>query len=465
MKNKGLISFDEALRLGEDSTRELFKKYQNPGLATMLGLVGFDKCYQSASGTVLKDMEGTEYLDFLGGYGSLNLGHNPERVVKAVDAVAHRPNLLHAAVNPITAALAHNLAAVAPGKLSRTFFCNSGTEAVEGALKLARGASGKSGYVYCTNSFHGKSMGSLSVTGREKYRTGFTPLVPHCTEVPFDDVAALEDVFKSDSDIAAFIVEPIQGEGGVVVPSQDYLPKVRELCTAYDVLMIVDEVQTGFGRTGKLFACQHQNVEPDVLCLAKSLGGGVMPCGAFITTEILWDKAFGGMENATRHTSTFGGNTRATAAGLATLEEIVEQDLSGQAAEKGAYIMEHFAVMADKYSLVKEVRGKGLLIGIEFTEPKAKGLANSLTKGVVGKLAHEYVGSLVAADLMLQGKIITAFTLNNPNVIRLEPPLTVTYEEIDTMLKAMDVVLKKNNSTFRVALSGMKNIINIKFNG
>ncbi len=465
ISTKELISFEEALSLGEESTRKLFKKYQNPGLATMLGLVGFDKCYQSASGTVLKDMEGAEYLDFLGGYGSLNLGHNPESVVKAVEAVTDRPNLMHAAVNPITAALAHNLAAVTPGKLSRTFFCNSGTEAVEGALKLARGASGKSGYVYCTNSFHGKSMGSLSVTGRDKYRTGFTPLIPHCTGVPFGDAAALEKTFKSDSDIAAFIVEPIQGEGGVVVPSEDYLPKVRELCTAYGVLLIVDEVQTGFGRTGKLFACQHQDVEPDVLCLAKSLGGGVMPCGAFITTEVLWDKAFGGMEKATRHTSTFGGNTRASAAGLAALEEILKKDLPGQAAEKGAYIMEHFAVMAEKYSLVKEVRGKGLLIGVEFVEPKSKGLANSLTKGVVGKLAHEYVGSLVAADLMIQGRIITAFTLNNPNVIRLEPPLTVSYEEIDTMLKAMDAVLKRNTSTLRVALSGLKNVINIKFNG
>lgn len=463
MKTGELYSFEEALALDEPSARELFKKYQNPGLATMLSLVGFDKCYQSASGTVLKDSEGKEYLDFLAGYGSLNLGHNPERVVKAVEAVSSRPNIMHAAVNPITAALANNLAVLTPGKLSRTFFCNSGTEAVEGALKLARAATGKSGYVYCTNSFHGKSMGSLSVTGRSKYRKGFAPLVPQCTEVPFGDAVALEEIFKSVPDIAAFILEPIQGEGGVIVPPDSYLPKVRELCTTYGVLLIVDEVQTGLGRTGRLFACQHQEVEPDVLCLAKSLGGGIMPCGAFITTEALWDQAYGGMEKATLHTSTFGGNTRAAAAGLAALGEIVDQDLPRQAAEKGAYIMDHFQVMADKYSLVKEVRGKGLLIGIEFREPGS--LANTLTGGFAGKLAQEYVGSLVAGDLMMQGRIITAFTLNNPNVIRLEPPLTVSYEEIDKMLEAMDSVLKKNTSTLRVALSGLKNMISIKFNG
>lgn len=464
MKISGeMISLERALELRESSTRELYKKYQNPGLAYMLSLVGFDKCYKSASGTVLTDWEGNEYLDFLGGYGSLNLGHNPEKVVKAVEAVSDRPNIMHASINPVAAALAHNLAMVTPGALSRTFFCNSGTEAVEGALKLARAATQKPGIVYCANSFHGKSMGSLSVTGRSKYRKAFTPLVPECIEIPYGNAAALEDSLKAASNIAAFIVEPIQGEGGVIVPPEDYLKQVRDICTRYNVLLIVDEVQTGMGRTGKLFACQHEDVEPDILCLAKSLGGGIMPCGAFITTEAIWDQAYGGMEKAALHTSTFGGNTRAAAAGLAALEEIIAQDLPAQVAEKGAYIREHFATMADKYSLVKEVRGKGLLIGIEFVEPGQ--LANSITGGMAGRLAHEYVGSLVAGDLLRKGKIITAFTLNNPNVIRLEPPLTVSYEEIDRMLKAVDAVLRKNTSTLKVAVSGLKNAINLRIRG
>jgi len=463
VQSQKLFSFDEALQIGEASARELFKKYQNPGLAGMLSLVGFDKSYVSGSGSVLKDFEGNEYLDFLAGYGSLNLGHNPQRVIQAVEAVSQRPNILQTSVNPITTALAHNLAVLAPGALSRTFFCNSGTEAVEGAIKLARAAMGKPGIVYCKNSFHGKSMGSLSVTGRQKYRKGFAPLVPECIEVPFGDADALEETLKATDRIAAFIVEPIQGEGGVVVPPENYLKKVREICTSYGVLLILDEVQTGLGRTGKLFACQHEDVEPDVMCLAKSLGGGIMPAGAFITTEAIWDKAYGGMEKAALHTSTFGGNTRAAAAGLATLEELIEKDLPAQAAKKGAYIMEHFEAMKDKYSLVKEVRGRGLLIGIEFVEPGS--LANSLTAGMAKKLAHEYVGALVAGDLMRKGRIITAFTLNNPNVIRLEPALTVSYEQIDTMLKAMDAVLRKNTSTLKVAFSGLKNAVSFKLDG
>ena len=452
-----LFSLEDALKLDDGGARQLYKEYQNPGLATMLSLVGFDRTYISAAGTVLKDAEGNRYLDFLAGYGSLNLGHNPEVVIKAVDAVRSRPNILQASVNPVAAALAHNLALVTPGALSRTFFCNSGTEAVEGAIKLARAATGKKGIVYCTNSFHGKSMGSLSVTGRAKYRKGFAPLVPDCMEIPFGDSSALSELLKKNSDIAAFIVEPLQGEGGINVPPQNYLEEVRTICTSHGVLLIIDEVQTGMGRTGMLFACQHENVQPDVLCLAKSLGGGIMPMGAFITTENLWDKAFGGMEKCSLHTSTFGGNTRAAAAGLAALQEIIEKDLPREAAQKGEYLRSRLEEMVNTYPLVKEVRGKGLLIGLEFSEPGA--LADKLTGGMAGKLAGEYVGSLVAGDLFREGRIITAYTLNNPNVIRLEPPLTVSYEEIDEMLAALEAVLRKNTSTARVAFSGIKNAV------
>lgn len=455
-----LLSLEEALGLSESSARQLYKEFQNPGLAVLLGLVGFDRTYVSASGTVLKDSKGHEYLDFLAGYGSLNLGHNPERVIKAVEAVGDRPNILQASINPVAAALAHNLALVTPGQLSRTFFCNSGTEAVEGAVKLARAATGKKGIAYCSNSFHGKSMGSLSVTGREKYRKGFSPLLPQCFEIPFGDSAALENLLRENKDIGAFIVEPVQGEGGINIPPEGYLKEVRRMCSANEVLLIIDEVQTGLGRTGALFACQHEDVHPDVLCLAKSLGGGIMPIGAFITTQHLWDRAFGGMEKCSLHTSTFGGNTRAAAAGLAALQEILERDLPGAAAEKGDYLMARLKEMEEKYPLVKEVRGKGLLIGLEFSQPKA--LVDKLTGGMAGKLSEEYVGSLVAGDLFREGRIITAYTLNNPNVIRLEPPLTVSYEQMDAMLKALDAVLKKNTSGVKVVFSGIKNALSSK---
>ena len=455
-----MISLEAALHLGESSARELFKNYQNPGIATMLSLVGFDRTYVSGSGTVIKDSLGNEYLDFLAGYGSLNLGHNPERVLKAVEAVNMRPNILQLSINPISAALAHNLALVAPGALKRTFFCNSGTEAVEGALKLARAATGKKSIIYCQNSFHGKTMGSLSVTGRKKYRKEFVPLVPNCIEIPFGDANALEKKLKDNSDIAAFILEPIQGEGGINVPPEGYLRDVRRICSKYDVLLILDEVQTGLARTGKMFACQHEDVVPDILCLAKSLGGGVMPIGAFITTDSLWEKAYGGIEKSTLHTSTFGGNTRAAAAGLATLQEIIENDLASAAAEKGSYILEKINSMKEKYPLLKDVRGKGLLIGLEFAEPSS--VTNKLTGRIAGKLAQEYVGAIVAGDLYRHGKVLTAYTLNNPNVIRLEPPLTVSFEEIDKMLQALDLVLKKNSSTAKAAFSGIRNAITSK---
>jgi len=459
-KTEGLLTLDEALKLDEQAARFLYKEYQNPGLAALMGMIGFDRTYVSASGTVLEDAFGNRYLDFLSGYGSLSLGHNPKKVIQAVEAVDRRPNLIQTSISPISSALAHNLALVTPGDLSRTFFCNSGTEAVEGAIKLARAATGKKNIVYCQNSFHGKSMGSLSVTGRSKYRKGFVPLVPGCVEIPYGDEEALYDTLEGNKDVCAFIVEPVQGEGGIIIPPQGYLKGVREICSDFQVLLIIDEVQTGLGRTGKLFACQHEDVQPDVLCLAKSLGGGVMPLGAFITTKTLWDQAFGGIDKCALHTSTFGGNTRACAAGLVALQEIIENDLPGTAAEKGSYIMERLNDIAGLYPLVKEVRGKGLLIGLEFSEPGE--LANKLTAGMAGKLAGEYIAALLAGDLFREGKIITAYTLNNPNVIRLEPPLTVSYEEIDKMLAALAAVLEKNTSPVKVAFSGMRNALSSK---
>ncbi len=464
MKNgqeKNFMTLDQALAMDRREVRETYRRYVNPGLVDVMGFLDFDKQFVRAEGVTVWDKEGKVYLDFLGGYGALNLGHNPPEVQEAVKAVMSRPNLLQASLNPLAAALAHNLAQVTPGDLDRVFFANSGAEAVEGALKLARAANpGRSKIVYCKDSFHGKTFGSLSVTGREKYQKPFQPLLTGCEAVPFGDLTALEGKLMS-KDVAAFIVEPIQGEGGVMVPPDGYLAGVRQLCDRYGTLLIVDEIQTGFGRTGYLFACEHDNVVPDIMCLAKSLGGGVMPVGAFVTRPQIWDRVYGGMDKFALHTSTFGGNSLAMAAGIAALNSIVAQNLAQQAREKGEYFMNRLAKLMAKYDMIKDLRGRGLLIGLEFKEPVG-GVLDKLTLGKVNRLAGEYFGSLVAGELMNKYRIITAYTLNNPNVIRLEPPLTVSYEALDRVIAALEEILGHSGFT-GVMLSSVRTAVTTVF--
>ncbi|MDK2821962.1 MAG: putrescine aminotransferase [Clostridia bacterium] len=461
LNKEALINLDQALNFSRKEAREYYRKYINPSLAQMLSLLDFDKGFVRSEGVHVWDSEGNTYLDFLGGYGALNLGHNPPEVLNAVKKAMGRPNLLQASLNPLAAALAHNLAKVTPGDLERVFFSNSGTETVEGALKLARAATGRNKIIYCENSFHGKSFGSLSVTGREKYQKPFGSLLPDCEAVPFDDLKALEDRLLRN-DVAAFIVEPIQGEGGVNVPRDGYLRGARELCDRYGTLLILDEIQTGFGRTGYMFACEHEGVVPDIMCLAKSLGGGVMPIGAYIARAEVWDKAYGSMDKALLHTSTFGGNSLATAAGLATLEVMIEKDLARQAAVKGRLFIDRLRELQEKYDIIKDVRGRGLIIGVEFNQPVG-GLLNKLTRGKVNELAGEYFGSLVAGEMINKFRIITAYTLNNPNVIRLEPPLIVTEEQIEQAVTALETILCEGKGFLGVTLSTTKTVLGSLF--
>lgn len=461
--SNGLIDIDDALKLEKGEVFDYYRNHVNPGLAKMMSLLNFDKQFVKAKGTKVWDADGNEYLDFLGGYGALNLGHNPDKVLEAVNKVKELPNILQASIGTMVSAAAYNLSLLTPGDLSHTFFCNSGTEAVEGAIKTARIASGKAKVLYCQNSFHGKTMGSLSVTGRNKYQKPFKPLIPGNNKVAYGDLEELENIFKAD-DYAAFIVEPIQGEGGINIPPADYFKKARELCTKYDVYFILDEIQTGFGRTGTMFACEQAEVVPDIMCLAKSLGGGVMPVGAFTTTKKIWNKAYGGTDKALLHTSTFGGNTLASAAVIATLNELVKKDVSSQADEKGQYMLERLNEMADEYEIIEDVRGQGLMIGIEFKQPES-GFFDKISKGMISKLAYEYMGSLVAGTLQNDYQIITAYTLNNPNVIRLEPPLTVEYDEIDYLLESLEAIFSKNKGLFGMALSNAKTVIGSLFKG
>ena len=453
-----LISFEDALKLSRQEIKDLYREYVNESLATLLGLLEFDKQFVRAKGIKVWDNEGIEYLDFLGGYGSLNFGHNPDDIWQAVLAAQDLPNILQASIGQLIGAAAYNLAAITPGELKRVFFGNSGAEAVEGALKLARIYTGRPGIVYAHNSFHGKSFGALSVTGRQKYQTPFTPLLPECYPVTYGDLEELESILKSKP-IAAFIVEPVQGEGGVIVPPKGYLKGALDLCHKYGALLIADEIQTGFGRTGKVFAVEHEGIVPDIMCVAKSLGGGVMPVGAYITTDSIWKKAYGSTDKATLHTSTFGGNTKAMAAVIKSIELLFKWDLAKRAEDLGNYFMEKLKTLQSAYPLIKDIRGLGLLIGVEFNEPK--GLLNKIPG--VTNLAREYTGSFVAGLLMNKYHIITAYTLNNPNVIRLEPPLTVEKENLDYMVNALTEIFENHKSFLGVASANLKTVFGSLF--
>ncbi|HHV79560.1 MAG TPA: aspartate aminotransferase family protein [Firmicutes bacterium] len=445
--------------------RRLYSEYVNPGFISLLKLLDFDKRFVKAEGVEVWDQDGNVYLDFLGAFGALNLGHNPPEVWAALEKarVCHPTNLLQALPGAAAAALAHNLAQVTPGELKRCFFTNSGTETVEAALKMSRAATGRGTILYCEGSFHGKTFGSLSVTGREKYQKPFAPLLPGCEKVPYGDLAALESRLQA-SEVAAFIVEPIQGEGGVRVPPEGYLKAAEELCHKYGTLLIVDEIQTGLGRTGRLFACEHEGVRPDIMCISKSLGGGLVPIGACIATEKVWNAAYGGLDRCMLHTSTFGGNTLACLAGIAALEAIVQRRLWENAAELGSYMLNGLKAIGARCPAVKEVRGRGLLIGVEFDQP-VKGLLDKVTAGMINKAADEYIGAMVAGELLNRHHVITAYTLNNPNVMRLEPPLTVTREQVNRVLQAVEEVLSQRKSFWGLAVSTAKTAAASLFKG
>ena len=314
--------------------------------------------------------------------------------------------------------LAELMAEITPGDLTYSFFVNSGAEAVEGSLKLARIHTGRSKVIATVNSFHGKTLGALSATGRDMFREPFQPLLTGFSHVPFGDIAALHS--NIDNDTAAVIIEPIQGEGGIIVPPADYLPAVRDICDRSGALLICDEVQSGLGRTGRMFAVEHSGVIPDILTTAKALGGGVMPIGAFTARKAVWEKY---ITSPFLHTSTFGGNPLACAAAIAAITAIREEGLVAKAAQSGQYFLDKLTGLARTYpEIIKETRGKGLMIGVELTK--------------------EGIGGLILSEMIDKGVLI-AYTLNNPKVIRIEPPLTIEQRQIDYVVAALAAALAK----------------------
>ncbi|MBI2873458.1 MAG: aminotransferase class III-fold pyridoxal phosphate-dependent enzyme [Firmicutes bacterium] len=400
-----------------------YEKYVNPAMARLLRIMGLETAEWEAHGCIVRDVRGEEYLDCLGLMGAFGTGHAHPKVIQAVrEQLERMPLSSRAMFSRPMADLSELLARITPGDLQYSFICNSGAEAVEGALKLARLATGRKGFVSTIGAFHGKTLGALSASGREVYKEPFEPLLPGFTHVPFGDLEAAEKAVGSDT--AAVIIEPIQAEGGVFIPPDDYLPGLRERCDERGALLIADEIQTGFGRTGSLFACDHYGVTPDIMCLGKTLGGGVMPVGAFIARPSLWEKF---ISAPLLHTSTFGGNPLACTAGIAAIQVVLEEGLSERSAELGKILLDELRALQARYpSVIKEVRGRGLLVGLEVTKA-----------GAGGMIIAEVIGR----------RVLAFYTLNNPTVIRLEPPLVITREQLS---RAIEVFSEAVASTAEV---------------
>ena len=317
----------------------------------------------------LFDRDGTRFLDWLGGFGMYNVGRNNAAVRRALEELLalQTPSLPQLGLSDLPGLLAEALLRVAPASTDRVLFVNSGTEAVEAALKLARAAAGRPRVVAVENGFHGLTLGSLSVNGSPAARAAFEPLLPDVTLVPFNDLAALEAELRHE-DVALFLTEPVQGQG-VVLPEPGYLPGAQQLCRRYGTLFCVDEVQTGFGRTGTMFAAEHWGLEPDLVTVAKSLSGGYVPVGALLLRSSVHDAVFDSLEHATAHGSTFAPNDMAMAAGLATLAELQAHDLVARSARLGDYLLARTRPLVEAFDVVKEVRGLGLMWAIEFGEP------------------------------------------------------------------------------------------------
>jgi putrescine aminotransferase len=410
-------------------TVDSYEKFVNRGFLTYRKSVTqagqFAAVEWSGHGAILKDLLGREYIDCLGGYGIFSAGVNHPKIVKAVRDQMERMALnSQELLEPWRAGLARLLAAVTPGDLACCFFINNGTDAIEGAIKLARLYTKRNIFISTLGGFHGKSMGSLSLMGKASFRLPFEGGLQDVRFVPYGDADALEqqlEVLEAVGQLpAAVVLEPVQGEAGGVVPPDEYLPRVRELCTRFGALFIADEIQTGMGRTGKLWGVDHSGVTPDVMCLGKSIGGGVMPLSAFIATPTIWEVM---IPNPIIHSTTFGGNPIACAAGIAAITVTLEEDLPGQAARKGEYLLRELGALQRRYpGILTDVHGQGLLIGMEFPT--------------------DAIGFQCAAGLFKRG-VLVAGTYSKARTIRIEPALGISEALLGEMLGRLEETFKE----------------------
>jgi len=418
----------------------LHDKYLNSQMVKVLKTIDFDRHYVRAKGAYLFDEQNNRYLDLLSGFGVFALGRNHAEIVEVLKSTldADLPNLVQLDVSLLAGLLAEKLVKLTPAGLNRVFFANSGTETVEAAIKFSRYATGKSKVIFCHGCYHGLSLGSLSATGDDHYKKGFGPLVPDFIEIPFNDLEALEQAL-AQGDVAAFITEPIQGHG-VWIPDNNYLPEAARLARKYGAVFIADEIQTGLGRTGKWWAVEHWSVEPDIICISKTLSGGFVPVGALVCREWIFDRVFNRMDRAVVHGSTFGKNNLAMAAGLATLEVLEAENLIEHSARTGAAIMEALTPLTEQYECFKEVRGKGMMIALEFTEP-TKSLSLKLSWKMLEAANKGLFSQLITVPLFRQHRILSQVAGRDMNIVKFIPPLILTESDVQWIVSAVgDVV-------------------------
>ena len=420
----------------------LHTRYLNEQLVRVLKTIGYDVGFQRGHGQYLYDRDGDRYLDLLSGFGVFAVGRNHPAVKDALKSVldSDLPNLVQLDLSTLAGILAERLIAQVP-YLDKVFFANSGTECVEAAIKFARAATGRTQIVYCDHAYHGLSYGSLSLTGDKNFRDGFGPLLPDCSAIPFNDLLALEKALASRQ-VAAFVVEPIQGKG-VNMPDDDYLAGVAALCKRYGTIFVADEIQTGMGRTGRFLAVEHWNVEPDMVLLSKALSGGHVPVGAVLTRKAIFDKTFDRMDRAVVHGSTFAKNDLAMAAGIATLDVLKSEKVIENAAVRGTQIMSALTAMIPRYELLKDVRGKGLMIGVEFGRPKSLTLKASWN--LLETASKGLFCQLITIPLFKEHKILSQVSGHASHTIKLIPTLTITGEDCKWIETAFDSVIEASH--------------------
>ena len=442
MDNAGSFDLGEVLKRRGSERYELQGRYLNPQLPKMLHAIGFDKVYERAEGAYLYDDEGHEYLDMLSGFGVFALGRHDPVVRQAMHDVldAGLADLTQFDAPPLAGVLAEQLLAKAP-HLDRVYFGNSGTEAVETALKFARYATGRPRIVYCDHAFHGLTTGSLSVNGADEFRKGFAPLLPD-TAIPFGDLGALERELRR-GDVAAFLIEPIQGKGVAVSPP-GFLPAAHDLLRRHKALLIADEVQCGMGRTGDFFAYQHDGVQPDIVAVAKALSGGYVPVGATMARNQVFEKVYSSIDRVLVHDSTFGSNAQAMAAGLATMHVFEQRDVVGNARHIGDLLFSRLSALTDKYDMLSEVRGRGLMIGIEFDRPSSWRLRPQWT--ALQAARKGLFAQTIVHGLFHKHRVLTQVSGDHTEVIKLIPPLIIGEAEVDRFVDAFVDVMDEAHS-------------------
>lgn len=425
---------------------DLYRRHVNPQWVKLLDLLEMNVRYERCEGVELFTTDGRRLLDFLSGYCVHNTGHNHPRIVSALQTELARfgPAMLQSHIPELAGELAAKLCERCGGQLRKCFFCSSGSEGIEAVIKFARACTGRSGMVYASGAFHGLTCGALSMMGDSFWRRGFGPLLANMEEVNFGDLNGLERKLATRT-IAALVLEPIQGEAGIRVPDKHYLSGVQALCRKYGTLFVLDEVQTGISRTGKFLAAHHYGVEPDMVVLAKALSGGLIPIGAVLMSDEVYASVYDSLKKAIIHTSTYSENGLAMRAGLATLEVLEDENLACQAERHGSYIRERLQARLSGFEMVEQVRGVGLMCGIEFVAPQQ--LRLRIAFEAFKKIHAGMFGQMIVMRLFREKNILTQICGNNFMVLKVAPPLVVNAQQCDEFVTAVGEVVEAVHSS------------------